>query len=137
LDGDRRFTENELPSKRFLINVCGIPLKVNYENQPDSMIDFIRPRTWENDDRKLFYKEMTRIVRGKAVKLEPYKKRGLETWLVIYSTLWTTTNIREIQIIFNGIAEPSLSAVYRIVLVSGNPPDDAWVDELEIPGRKY
>jgi len=137
LDSHVLFADDELPEKRFMIKVSGISLNVNYENQFDSKIDFIRRRKWEDDDRKLFLENMVRIVEAKEIKLKPYRNRGLETWLVIYSTLWTTTNIREIQAFVNGISETYFNGVDHLILVSCNPPNDARVDELKIPGRKY
>lgn len=137
LDSQFLFAEDELPDKRFLVKVDIINLKVNYDNKSGSNVEFIRPRQWDDDDRKLFLENMARIVEAKEVKLKPYKNRGLETWLVIYSTLWTTTNVRDIQTILEGISETYFTAVDHLVLVSGNPPDDAIVNELKIPGRKH
>ncbi len=135
LDGDYIVTEDELPEKKFLIRVCRIPLKVNYDSKSGSMVDFVR--TWEDYDRKLFSKHITRILKKKEVKLEPYRNRGLETWLVIYSTMWTTTNDREIQNILNVIPVSYFTAIDHIVLVGGNPPDNVRINEFKIPGRKY
>jgi hypothetical protein len=135
LDSELFFEEIELPDKRFIFNVQGIYLKVNYENIFKSTIDFLRPRKWDDTEKTLLSQTMNRIIKAKDAKLEPYKNRGLETWIVIYSTMWTTISFKETQAILYKTCKIKLNYADHLVLVSGNPPDNAnsRVEEVQIP----
>jgi len=63
----------------------------------------------------------------KAPKLRRYKDEGLETWIVVYNTVWTLCSPVDTQQTVGSLLGPDHAHVDHVGICAGNPPDDAWV----------
>jgi hypothetical protein len=63
----------------------------------------------------------------KAAKLQKYAKEGIETWIVVYNTMWPVLSPFAVVDITTKQCGPAHAHVTHIGVVGGGPPDDAWV----------
>jgi hypothetical protein len=63
----------------------------------------------------------------KAPKLQKYAKQGIETWIVVYNTMWPVLSPFDVVDITTKQCGPGHAHVTHIGVIGGGPPDDAWV----------
>jgi hypothetical protein len=78
-------------------------------------------------DMKDFPSRVGACLDEKAPKLRPYSDSGVETWIVVYNTMGVAMSPFEAERIVIEECGPLHEHVAHIVLITGNPPDDAWV----------
>ncbi len=68
-----------------------------------------------------------RLVAKKNEKLKRHKQAGRETWLVAYNTFWTAMSPFDVQDAVLAALGPEHDHIDHVGVVSGDPPDDAWL----------
>jgi hypothetical protein len=63
----------------------------------------------------------------KAPKLQKYAEQNIETWVVVYNTMWPLVSPSDVVEITKAQCGTAHAHVAHIGIVGGMPPDDAWV----------
>ena len=81
-------------------------------------------------DGQEWVEHVRRLVAKKSDKLRRHKEGGRETWLVFYNTFWTVMNPSDVRDGVLAALGPQHDHIDHVGVVSGNPPDDAWLDTV-------
>jgi len=107
----------------FLV-IQGIEVFVTYAGDGS---DLSPSRRLSNDEGRKFPKHFERLLERKSGKLKEQKDTGRETWLVVYNTFWTAMSPHEVREIVLQALGKAHDHIHHVGIVSGDPPDDAWV----------
>jgi hypothetical protein len=66
-------------------------------------------------------------VAEKSDKLKAHKEGGRETWLAVYNTFWTAMPLHDVRDFVLEALAPEYAHIDHFGVVSGDPPDDAWL----------
>lgn len=107
----------------FLV-IQGIEVFVTYAGDGS---DLSPSRRLSNDEGRSFPRHFERLLERKSGKLKEQKETGWETWLVVYNTFWTAMSPHEVREIVLQALGKVHDHIDHVGIVSGDPPDDAWV----------
>jgi hypothetical protein len=107
--------------------VCGISVFLSYARE-GSDVSFARMLS--EDDRRDFPEHVKRLVAKKSEKLRRHKETGRETWLVAFNTFWPAMSPLDVQEAVLAALGQEHGHIDHFGVVSGNPPDDAWLDVI-------
>ncbi|MEE8115392.1 MAG: hypothetical protein V3T23_13690, partial [Nitrososphaerales archaeon] len=113
--------------RRLTRDVCHMEVTIVKSSGMGSGLSFAR-RIDEGADLDGFSNFVDRILAKKSQKLKRYKDEGLETWLIIYNTIWPLKSPDDFQELIMAKMTREHDHIDHIGLVAGNPPDDAWVE---------
>jgi len=89
--------------------------------------DLSPSRRLSKDEGRKFPKHVERLLERKSGKLKEQKDSKRETWLVVYNTFWTAMSPHEVREIVLQALSKAHDHIDHVGIVSGDPPDDAWV----------
>jgi hypothetical protein len=102
------------------VSIFQLPTK---KGMTGSDVNYARPMP----DLMDFSSRVRACLDAKAPKLRPYSDAGIETWIVIYNAMGVAMSPVEAERIVIEECGPLHEHVSHIALVTGSPPDDAWV----------
>ncbi len=110
--------------KDLAVQVCGVEAYLGRHSPEGSDIEYghLTPDLSTAQDRVKI------ILDEKAPKLKRYKQEGLETWLVVYNTMWMVKDARPVIECLLGAAEHNHVDHVGIICGGVDLPYDAWVD---------
>ena len=117
--------------RRLIRDVCNMEVTITKSPGTGSGLSFARMID-EEKDLAGFSNFLKRILAKKSPKLKRYKDDGLETWLVIYNTIWPLKSPIDFQELIMAKLTPEHEHVDHIGLVAGNPPGDAWLEVVRL-----
>jgi hypothetical protein len=124
----RTLSERGKHGKNIAAEVAGIQVHVSQGRAEGSDVQYAR----HSPDLKDFPERVRNCLDAKAPKLLPYRDAGIETWIVVYNTLWTAMANHEVREVFEAEFGPQHAHVLYIGVCEGDPPDDAWIEVIEV-----
>jgi hypothetical protein len=117
-------------SKALNARICGMDVFLAQAAEHGSDVQFARhaPNVLIPEFTEFFQA----VLGKKSPKLKQYKNRGLETWLVVYNTIWPLLSPNSIRQIVRSAVTLDHAHIDHIGVVAGNPPDDAWVNVVRL-----
>ena len=111
-------------NKGAFFTIRGMEIFVTYAGDGS---DLSPSRRLSNDEGRNVPKHFERLLERKSGKLKEQKDTGRETWLVVYNTFWTAMSHQDIREVVLRALTKAHEHIDHIGIVSGDPPDDAWV----------
>ena len=115
-------------AKGLNVHVAGADVFISQARADGSDVSFARKL--EAAELSEFPQRAREAVASRAAKLKRHKELGRETWLVVYNTFWTATDISDVQAELLAGLGPH-GHVDHLAIVEGDPPGDAWVNVIE------
>jgi hypothetical protein len=111
-------------NKGELLTVQGIEVFVSYAGEGT---DLAASRTLSTDDGRELPEHFARLLGKKSGKIKEEKQAARETWFVVYNTFWTAMSPQDVREVVLRALTKAHEHIDHIGIVSGDPPDDAWV----------
>jgi hypothetical protein len=113
------------------VTVDGLELSVSRHGASGSEIEFVRFAPIEFEMAALEF--LSSLSERKCSQLEKWKPQGVTTYLLVYNTYWPLMSPWDMRQLVARVDSTISRVVDHLVVVSGNPPDDAWCDRIDLP----
>jgi hypothetical protein len=119
--------DKSMEGKVFII--AGVRVLIFFVSSDESRI--LWARLLSEEDRTGQLQHWKRVLEKKSPKLKAHKDAGRETWLVAYNTFWPVMSRKQVRdMILERVSTEHDHIDHIGVLLTGNSPDDSWLDVI-------